>query len=128
MAVSARGADKLQAFADAHPGSLALPADVLDPAALKSALRTLIAKTGRVDLAVYCAGTYTPMRADAFDLARCGVRSGNAEQDQRQRQRGQNLQQDPDQVGQAIPGQQRIPGIAAAVGAFQQQGQQRQRQ
>jgi len=69
VAVSARGADKLQAFADAHPGSLALPADVLDPAALKSALRTLVAATGRLDLAVYCAGTYTPLRADQFDLA-----------------------------------------------------------
>ena len=69
VAVSARGADKLQAFADAHPGSMALAADVLDPASLHSALRTLVARFGKVDLALYCAGSYAPLRADAFDLA-----------------------------------------------------------
>jgi NAD(P)-dependent dehydrogenase (short-subunit alcohol dehydrogenase family) len=67
--VSARGADKLAAFEAAHAGSLALPADVLDAASLKEALRRLVIRFGRVDLVVYAAGTYTPMRADQFDLA-----------------------------------------------------------
>ncbi|MBB5203015.1 NAD(P)-dependent dehydrogenase (short-subunit alcohol dehydrogenase family) [Inhella inkyongensis] len=69
VAVSARGADKLEAFAQTHPGALALPADVLDRDSLASALRTLVARTGRVDLALFCAGAYTPLRADQFDLA-----------------------------------------------------------
>jgi NAD(P)-dependent dehydrogenase (short-subunit alcohol dehydrogenase family) len=69
VAVTARDANKLQAFAQDHAGSLALPANVLDPAALAAAQQQLLARFGRIDLAVYCAGTYTPMRADAFDLA-----------------------------------------------------------
>ncbi|MFY8016476.1 MAG: SDR family NAD(P)-dependent oxidoreductase [Inhella sp.] len=69
VAVSARGADKLAAFEAAHAGSLALPADVLDAPSLKEALRRLVIRFGRVDLVVYAAGTYTPMRADQFDLS-----------------------------------------------------------
>lgn len=69
VAVSARGADKLAAFEQAHPGSLALPVDVLDAAALGEALRRLVIRFGGVDLVVYCAGSYTAMRADQFDLA-----------------------------------------------------------
>ena len=68
VAVTARGADKLAAFEAAHAGSLALPADVLDPAQLHGALRRLVLRFGRLDLVCYCAGTYTPMRADRFDL------------------------------------------------------------
>lgn len=69
VAVSARSADKLQAFVDEHPGAIALPLDVADPVALREAWRQLVARTGGADLVLYCAGTYSPMRADAFDLA-----------------------------------------------------------
>ncbi len=69
VAVSARSTDKLAAFEQAHVGSFALPADVLDAPSLKDALRRLVIRFGRVDLVVYAAGTYTPMRADQFDLA-----------------------------------------------------------
>jgi len=69
VVVSARGAERLTAFEQAHAGSLALPVDVLDAAQLKEALRRLVIRFGRVDLVVYCAGTYTPLRADQFDLA-----------------------------------------------------------
>lgn len=69
VAVSARAADKLAAFEHQHPGSLALPVDVLDAAQLQQALERLVVQWGRVDLVVYCAGSYTAMRADAFDLA-----------------------------------------------------------
>jgi NAD(P)-dependent dehydrogenase (short-subunit alcohol dehydrogenase family) len=69
VAVSARAADKLADFERRHAGSLALPADVLDAAQLRQALQQLLARWGRVDWVVYCAGSYTPMRADDFDLA-----------------------------------------------------------
>jgi NAD(P)-dependent dehydrogenase (short-subunit alcohol dehydrogenase family) len=68
VAVSARAADKLAAFAATHPGSLAAPADVLDAAQLKAAAAQVLAEFGRLDLVCYCAGAYTPMRADGFDL------------------------------------------------------------
>ena len=68
MAVSARAADKLADFERAHAGSLALPADVLEADQLRDALRRLVIRFGRVDMAIYCAGSYTPLRADRFDL------------------------------------------------------------
>ncbi len=68
VALSARSADKLEAFAQQHAGSLALVADVLDAAQLAQAQQRLLAAWGRVDLVVYCAGSYTAMRADSFDL------------------------------------------------------------
>lgn len=69
VVVSARNAQALQAFVDAHPGSLALPLDVLDPASMQSAYKTLQRHHAALNFTLYCAGTYTPMRADAFDLA-----------------------------------------------------------
>jgi NAD(P)-dependent dehydrogenase (short-subunit alcohol dehydrogenase family) len=70
VAVSARGADKLQAFAADHAGALAAPADVLDPEQMQDAAAQVLQAFGRLDLVCYCAGAYTPMRADeGFDLA-----------------------------------------------------------
>lgn len=69
VAVSARNVQALQAFVDAHPGSLALPLDVLDAGSVKRALAELQRHHETLDFSLYCAGTYTPMRADAFDLA-----------------------------------------------------------
>jgi NAD(P)-dependent dehydrogenase (short-subunit alcohol dehydrogenase family) len=66
--VSARSADALQAFVAEHPGSVALPLDAADRAALRDASRQIEARFGRLDLAAYCAGIYTPMRAADFDL------------------------------------------------------------
>ena len=68
VAVSARDAAKLQAFAAAHPGALALPLDVGDAAALRDAAARVVAAHGRLDLALYCAGHYRPLRATAYDL------------------------------------------------------------
>lgn len=68
VTVSARSADKLQAFVDEHPGSLALPVDVGDPDSLRAAARALVARQGGLDFVLFCAGTYSPMRAEAFDL------------------------------------------------------------
>ncbi|MGA0609373.1 SDR family NAD(P)-dependent oxidoreductase [Caldimonas sp. KR1-144] len=69
VAVSARQAGALEAFVRDHPGSCSLPLDVCDATALRSAARQLLARHGRIDLAMYCAGHYRPMRAQHFDAA-----------------------------------------------------------
>lgn len=65
--VSARKMDALQAFADQHPGSIALSLDVSDGPAVKAAAEAAMA-TGPLDLVCYCAGHYHAMRATAIDL------------------------------------------------------------
>jgi NAD(P)-dependent dehydrogenase (short-subunit alcohol dehydrogenase family) len=69
VVVSARNAALLDEFVAAHPGSDAIALDATDRDAMRDAA-TRIASThqGRLDLAMYCAGTYAPMRATAFDL------------------------------------------------------------
>ncbi|WP_180681995.1 SDR family NAD(P)-dependent oxidoreductase [Tepidicella baoligensis] len=64
--VSARHAAALQAFVSAHPGSLALPLDVTDAAAIRRACAEILAG-GAVDLLCYCAGHYQAMRATHID-------------------------------------------------------------
>lgn len=66
--VSARNAQALNAFAQAHPGAVALPLDASDPVAVARAAQSVLA-SGPLDLAMYCAGYYKPMRADDFSLA-----------------------------------------------------------
>ena len=66
--VSARKADVLQTFAHRHPGSVALPLDVTDAAAVQAAAQTLLSD-GPIDLVCYCAGHYHAMRATAIDLS-----------------------------------------------------------
>ena len=65
--VSARKMEALQAFADQHPGSTALPLDVTDAQAMQAAARQVLA-SGPLDLVCYCAGHYHAMRATAIDL------------------------------------------------------------
>ena len=66
--VSARQAASLHAFEAAHPGSLGLAVDATDRDALAAAANTVLARHGRLDLVVYCAGYYQALRATAFDL------------------------------------------------------------
>jgi NAD(P)-dependent dehydrogenase (short-subunit alcohol dehydrogenase family) len=68
VAVSARSAAVLEAFAREHPGSLALPLDATDRSAMHAATAQLLQAWGGLDLVVYCAGTYKPMRATDFEL------------------------------------------------------------
>jgi NAD(P)-dependent dehydrogenase (short-subunit alcohol dehydrogenase family) len=68
VVVSARSAAVLDALVAAHPGSQALPLDATDRDAMRAAAAAIVQQHGRIDLAVYCAGIYTPMRAQAFDL------------------------------------------------------------
>jgi NAD(P)-dependent dehydrogenase (short-subunit alcohol dehydrogenase family) len=66
--VSARNATALNRFVDAHPGAVAVPLDVSDSVAVKAAAQT-VQHAGPVDLLMYCAGYYKPVRADDFDLS-----------------------------------------------------------
>jgi NAD(P)-dependent dehydrogenase (short-subunit alcohol dehydrogenase family) len=68
VAVSARSAATLEAFAREHAGSLALPLDATDREAMREAAARIVREWGGLDLVVYCAGYYKPMRATAFDL------------------------------------------------------------
>jgi NAD(P)-dependent dehydrogenase (short-subunit alcohol dehydrogenase family) len=65
--VSARKAQALEDFVQAHPGSLALVLDTTDAQAIQQAARQLLAQ-GPLDCVMYCAGHYCAMRADAMDL------------------------------------------------------------
>jgi NAD(P)-dependent dehydrogenase (short-subunit alcohol dehydrogenase family) len=66
--VSARSRDALDAFVAGHPRSDAIALDATDRDAMLDAARHIVNLHGHIDLAMYCAGTYTPMRASAFDL------------------------------------------------------------
>ena len=68
LALAARSAAKLQALG--IEGALILPCDATDAASLAGVRQALLAAWGGVDLVVYLAGDYLPMRADDFDLAR----------------------------------------------------------
>lgn len=67
VAVSARGAAKLEARFAQHAECLRLPADVRDANALETGLAAIVARWGGLDLAIACAGTYREMRAIAPD-------------------------------------------------------------
>jgi len=66
--VSARSGAALDEFVAAHPGSLALPMDTAEPAAVR-AVAAQVLTGGAPDLICYCAGYYRDMRATDFDLA-----------------------------------------------------------
>jgi NAD(P)-dependent dehydrogenase (short-subunit alcohol dehydrogenase family) len=73
LALSARSKDKLDALALSMPSakvsSLVLPLDVRDAAAFAAAYAAIVKQWGGADVTIFNAGTYAPMRADAFDLA-----------------------------------------------------------
>jgi NAD(P)-dependent dehydrogenase (short-subunit alcohol dehydrogenase family) len=67
LALSARRADKLQALGIAD--ALLVPCNATDAASLAGARQAVVAALGGIDLVIYLAGDYVPMRADSFDLA-----------------------------------------------------------
>jgi short-subunit dehydrogenase len=67
LALSARNEEKLRALN--IPDGLILPCDATDVTSLESALRHLLGQFSGIDLVIYLAGDYVPMRADNFDLA-----------------------------------------------------------
>jgi NAD(P)-dependent dehydrogenase (short-subunit alcohol dehydrogenase family) len=66
--VSARTEAMLDGFVRAHPGSQAVALDVTEAESLARAASRIVAEHGRIDLVVYSAGVFKPMRATAFDL------------------------------------------------------------
>jgi NAD(P)-dependent dehydrogenase (short-subunit alcohol dehydrogenase family) len=68
VAVSARKAEPLQQFVDAHPGAKAVVLDVSDNAAVRQAAQRVKDEQG-LDVVIYCAGHYKPVRATDYDLA-----------------------------------------------------------
>ncbi|OYT98491.1 MAG: short-chain dehydrogenase [Burkholderiales bacterium PBB1] len=66
--VSARNAAALAAFEAAHADSLGIPLDATDREAMARAVQRIVARFGRLDMALYCAGHYAALRATAFDL------------------------------------------------------------
>ena len=67
VALSARRIEKLNELA--IQDALLLPCDATDTASIASARAALLAAWGGVDLVIYLAGDYVPMRAEDFDLA-----------------------------------------------------------
>ena len=68
--VSARNADALRAFVLQCPGGEAIALDATDRQALHAAVQQIVQHHGRIDHVMYCAGTYSAMRATTFDLER----------------------------------------------------------
>ena len=67
VVVSARKADLLQQFVDAHPGAQAVVLDVSNAAAMAEAAKYVQAQQG-LDVVMYCAGYYQAMRATDYSL------------------------------------------------------------
>lgn len=68
VVVSARSAPALARFVAEHPGSEAIALDATDRQAMHDASARIVASHGGIDLVMYSAGTYSAMRATAFDL------------------------------------------------------------
>jgi NAD(P)-dependent dehydrogenase (short-subunit alcohol dehydrogenase family) len=66
--VSARNAAALHDFCLAHPGAIALPLDATDAIAVQATAKVILSSHG-LNCVVYCAGHYTEMSAQSFDLA-----------------------------------------------------------
>ena len=71
VALSARNAARLAEVAAAGGGqALVVPCDAADEASLRAAWDALLAAWGGVDVALYVAGDYVPMRAWELDMAK----------------------------------------------------------
>ena len=70
VAFSARNAARLAELAGDAEGALVLPCDAADEASLHAAWEGLLAAWGGIDVALYVAGDYLPMRAWQLDAAR----------------------------------------------------------
>ncbi|MES2957925.1 MAG: SDR family NAD(P)-dependent oxidoreductase [Pseudomonadota bacterium] len=66
--VSARNATTLATFSAGRERTHALALDVTDRTAINTAATQIVARHGRIDLVMYCAGHYRAQRASAYDL------------------------------------------------------------
>jgi short-subunit dehydrogenase len=67
VAFSARNAERLDRLANGAENALPLPCDTSDEASVNGAWELLLAAWGGVDVAIYLAGDYVPMRAWELD-------------------------------------------------------------
>ena len=70
VAASARSVEKLDELVRLHPGIMAAPVDVTDPASVAAVHATISAQLGPIDLAVLNAGTWDPMEAGDYRAVR----------------------------------------------------------
>lgn len=70
VALSARHADRLNAVANGAQHALLLPCDASNESSLKSAWAGIMMTWGGVDVAIYLAGDYLPIRAWELDSAK----------------------------------------------------------
>lgn len=72
MALSARNEKKLEALVEELPGAahISAPLDVTNPDSVKFAWKDIAERWQGVDMVIYNAGTYDPMGAQKFDLAK----------------------------------------------------------
>lgn len=68
VAVSARSAGKLAAVVGNASSGLAIPCNAADPESIAIAWQQLMQQWGGVDVAIYLAGDYVPMRAWALEM------------------------------------------------------------
>lgn len=68
VAVSARSAGKLATLTENAPAALVLPCDASDAESVANAWQELLRQWGGVDVAIYLAGDYVPMRAWDLDM------------------------------------------------------------
>ena len=68
VVVSARNAAPLEAFQATYPAAMAVPLDVTDAAAVRAACEAIVARYGRLDRVLFCAGVYRALRATDYDL------------------------------------------------------------
>ncbi|MBL8373779.1 SDR family NAD(P)-dependent oxidoreductase, partial [Accumulibacter sp.] len=68
VALSARHAGRLQEIAASARQALVLPCDATDDASMRTAWERLLAAWEGVDVALYVAGDYLPMRAWELDV------------------------------------------------------------
>jgi NAD(P)-dependent dehydrogenase (short-subunit alcohol dehydrogenase family) len=69
VALSARTQERLDAVAEGSDAVVA-PLDVTDAASVRAAAAVVLSSLQQLDLVIVVAGTYSPMRADRFDLGR----------------------------------------------------------
>src|SRR6185312_16863830 len=71
VVLSSRHVESVERMCEALPGQghLALACDATSPAQLEAATTKLFAHWGSIDVAIYLAGDYVPLRADDFTPA-----------------------------------------------------------
>ena len=70
VAFSARSVERLKGLVNGAEQALLLPCDASDETSVRSAWEQLLAAWGGIDVAIYLAGDYVPMRAWELDTAK----------------------------------------------------------